>query len=137
MNTQRLAAVLTLINLLLLAFVLAGVRPAIPEGIAPVLSGRALEIVDDQGKVRAQLIVVPTTVMPDGQRYPETTLFRLIDTNGRPNVKIGASEDGAGMSLSGNAADQSEWSGVQILAQGMNNSLKLRNRDGSEKLIAR
>ena len=36
----------------------------------------------------------PTVKMPDGTTgYPETVLLRLIDSQGRPNVKIAATED--------------------------------------------
>jgi hypothetical protein len=134
MNTQRLTIVLTLINFVMLAFILTYVRSTALEGVAPILRTRALEIVDDQGRVRAQLIVVPPTTMPDGQKYAEATLFRLIDLNGRPGVKIGTSVDGSGMSLAGDS-EHREWSGVQILAQGTDISVKLTSKDGTEKLV--
>ena len=98
MKTQRLTIVLTVINLIILVFTLAQIRPSTAEEVAPVLRGRALEIVDDHGKVRAQIIVTPATTMPDGQKYAESSLLRLIDPNGRPGVKIGTSVDGSGMS---------------------------------------
>jgi hypothetical protein len=134
MKTQRLAIVLTVINLVMLMFNLAHVRPATAEGGAPVLRGRALEIVDDHGKVRAQIIVTPAQLGKDGHRYPEGTLFRLIDPNGRPAVKIGASADGSGISLAGDS-ERREWSGVQILANGTGSTVKLTNKDGREQLI--
>ena len=134
MKTQRLVIVLTVINLVILTFNFAHIRPATADGVAPVLRSRALEIVDDHGKVRAQIIVAPPTTMPDGKKYPETTLFRLIDPNGRPAVKIGASVDGSGMSLQGDS-ERREWSGVQILADGSGSTLKLTNKDRHEQLI--
>ena len=134
MKTQRLVIVLTVINLVILTFNFAHIRPATADGFAPVLRSRALEIVDDHGKVRAQIIVAPPTTMPDGKKYPETTLFRLIDPNGRPAVKIGASVDGSGMSLQGDS-ERREWSGVQILADGSGSTLKLTNKDRHEQLI--
>jgi hypothetical protein len=134
MNIQRLAMILTLINLIILIFVLTSVPPASAQGVTPVLRGRALEIVDDQGRVRAWVGTLPATTMPDGQKYPETILFRLIDTNGRPAVKIGGSVDGSGMSLEGDS-ERREWGGVQILAQGAGTTLKLTNQDGTEKLV--
>jgi len=40
--------------------------------------------------------------MPDGSvGYPETVLLWLIDSKGRPNVKIEATEDGSRIGLSG------------------------------------
>jgi hypothetical protein len=134
MNTQRLAIVLTVINLVILMFILAHVHPATAEGVAPVLRGRALEIVDDHGKVRAQIIVAPATTMPDGQRYPETVLLRLSDPNGRPVVKIGGSVDGSGISLGGDS-ERRDWNGVQILAKGTGSFLKITNKDGRERLV--
>lgn len=64
-----------------------------------VLRGRALEIVDDQGRTRASISVHGATTV-DGQRYPEAVVFRLIDPQGRPNVKMETSAEGAGLGLS-------------------------------------
>ena len=73
--------------------------------IAPVLRGRELQLVDAGGRVRAEIKVLPpdpAVKMPDGTTgYPETVLLRLIDSQGRPNVNISATEDGSGMSLGG------------------------------------
>src|ERR1043165_7209981 len=100
MKTQRLLIVLTLVNLGMLIFILARVRPAVAAvGIVPVLRGRSLEIVDEQGRLRASLSVLPASTSKQGDRYRETVLFRLITELGRPSVKIGASEQSAGMSL--------------------------------------
>jgi DNA-binding IclR family transcriptional regulator len=61
MNFQRLGVVLTAVNLGLLLFVLgalAQIRPTVAaQDVAPVLRGRALQIVDEQGRVRASLNV--------------------------------------------------------------------------------
>ncbi len=72
MKIQRLLIVLTLVNLALLIFTLAQIRPAVAEGVPPVLRGRALEIVDEQGRVRASLNVLPAKTQPNGETYPET-----------------------------------------------------------------
>ena len=135
MKTERLAIVLTVINLVILTLVFVRLRPAVTEqGIATVLRGHSLEIIDDRGRVRSQIIVTAPTTMQDGKTYPETALFRLIDPNGRPAVKIGASVDGTAVSLEGDS-QRSAGSGVQILAQGTKTSLKLTNRDGRQRLI--
>src|SRR5712691_1465754 len=89
MKIQRLLIVLTLVNLALLIFTLAQVRPASAEGVS-VLRGRALEIVDERGRVRASLNVLPAGTQPNGEAYAETVLLRLITERGRPSVKIGA-----------------------------------------------
>ncbi|HLK17654.1 MAG TPA: hypothetical protein VKT81_01825 [Bryobacteraceae bacterium] len=88
------------------------------QGIAPVLRGHALEIVDDQGRVRASISVFPAdpkVKMPDGTTgYPETVLLRLITSQGRPHVKIAATEVGSADSFGGEA----DPTNVQILAMG-------------------
>jgi hypothetical protein len=56
MKMQRLLLALTAVNLGLLIFVLLShLRPALADGAAPVLRGRALEIVDERSRVRASL----------------------------------------------------------------------------------
>ena len=67
-----------------------------------MLRGRALEIVDERGKVRAQLQVFPPDPkhkLPNGDPYPETVLLRLIDPNGRPSVKLATDVRGGGLYL--------------------------------------
>jgi hypothetical protein len=56
--------------------------------------------------------------------------FRLIDRNGRPTVKLGASVEGAGLGLVG-ATDSTH---VILEAEGSESSLKLTNKEG-EQLI--
>jgi hypothetical protein len=135
MKSQRFLVVITVLNILLLALSVSQTRAVVTEGIAPVLRGRALEIVDDRGRVRASITVLPADPkfkMPDGTiGYPESVLLRLISPEGRPNVKLGASEQGSGLGLGGD--DDPTY--VQILAEGPRTSLKLTNRDGREKLI--
>src|ERR1700704_3737671 len=101
MKVQPLLIVLTLVNLVLLIFSLSPIRPAVADDVAPVLRGRALEIVDQQGRVRASLSVLPAKTEPNGDAYSETVLLRLITERGRPSVKIAASEQAAGVSLAG------------------------------------
>ncbi len=135
MKIQRIAILLTVINLVLLVFNLAQTYQATAEGVAPVLRGRALEIVDEQGKIRAQILVTAPTTMPDGTKYAESTLLRLIDPNGHPGVKINTSVDGSGMGLFGDAK-RGEWSGIQMLAEGDKGTLvRVKNKDGREKLL--
>jgi hypothetical protein len=135
MRMQRLAMVLTVMNLLLLVFSLSRAGSAMATTkVLPVLRGRALEIIDDSGRIRAQILVVPPTTMPDGHKYQETALFRLIDPNGRPGMKIGTGADGSGISLAGDSKRR-DWSGVQILADSTGSVVKLTNRDGRVQLI--
>ena len=76
----KLLLVLTLANMVLLIYSLAQTRVAAASNAqAPVLRGRALEIVDDQGRVRSTLTVIPADPRTG---YPETVLLRLIDSRG-------------------------------------------------------
>lgn len=143
MKVQRFYIVLTVVNLGLTIFLMAQLRRV--EAIAPstgeagtppaVLRGSSLEIVDEQGRVRASIQVHPantTFKMPDGKiGYPETVMFRLIDPNGRPEVKIGASEQGGGLGLIG----ESDSTHVILEAQGATSLLKLANKDGRQQII--
>ena len=133
MKLQRLLVVLTLVNLALLATTLAGVRPAAAEGALPVLRGRALEIVDEQGRVRASIGVLPAKTQPNGEPYAETVLLRLITEKGRPSIKIAASEEAAGMSLVGPTGTRDTY--LILEAKGPASSLRLRNEDGQERLV--
>jgi hypothetical protein len=136
MNAPRSIQVLTALNLVLLLFSLGKSRSvAAADGIAPVLRGRGLEIVDDRGRVRASIQILPPDPdyrMPDGTvGYKETVLLRLINSEGRPNVKMGAGESGSGLLLSG--PDDPTY--VQILANDRSTSLKLINEKGREQVI--
>jgi hypothetical protein len=85
MKTPRPLAVLTVVNVVLLVVVLVRLSPpARARGDEAVLRGRALEIVDEQGRVRASIKVQPAGQTPEGKPYAETAILRLIDPNGRP-----------------------------------------------------
>ncbi len=133
MKVQPLLIALTLVNLALLVFTLAQIRPAVAEGAPPVLRGRALEIVDERGRVRASLNVLPAGTQPNGEAYAETVLLRLITERGRPSVKIGASEQAAGVSLAGPTNTKDTY--VILEAKGTASSLRLRSEDGREQIV--
>ena len=125
----KLLLVLTFANMILLAFSLSQTRVAAAAGAgaqAPLLRGRALEIVDDQGRVRSTLTVIPADPTTG---YPETVLFRLIDSKGRPSVKIAATEDGSALGLGG----ELDPTGISLTARGTTTSVKLTNKDGHER----
>ena len=137
MRIQRIAIALTVINLLILITAMSRIGSAATTQTVPMLRGRGLEIVDDRGKVRAQIVVLPADTAAKtarGQNYPETVLLRLIDPNGRPGVKIGTSVDGSGMSLAGDS-ERRDWNGVQILAESAGTSVKLTNKNGRKQII--
>jgi hypothetical protein len=135
MTNQRLLAALSVGNLLLLAFSLLQSCTVAAGGSSDVLRGRGLEIVDDNGRVRASISILPpdpSVKMPDGTTgYPETVLLRLITSEGRPNVKIGAGENGSGLLLGG----EEDPTYVQILAEGSSPRLKLSNKSGQTQVL--
>ncbi len=133
MKTHRLAVALTIINLGILLVAVLLLTSASRSEIAPVVRGRAFELVDENGKVRAEIKIMPaepSTRMPDGSiGYPESVLFRLFDSEGGPNVKISATEDGSGVVLGG------ESGYIQILSRTTDPSIKLVSKNGDEQVI--
>ena len=102
-NTNRLAIVVTAINLVLLVVVLSQARPAVAQSDDSVLRGRSLELVDAKGQVRAEF-----KVEPDGE-----ALLRMRDSTGSIRVKLGAGDNGSGLLL----IDETTEPGVQIIAR--------------------
>src|SRR5262249_12104952 len=117
-------------------FLLAQIRSVEAQGTAPVLRGRVLEIVDDQGRLRANIKLQPAdenAKMANGKAYPETVIFRLINRNGQPIVKLGTSEQGSGLALMGESGSTQTY--VVLKAEGTESSIKLTNKDGPQKTI--
>jgi len=134
MKIQRFALALTLLNLALLIFLVVQNRKAEAQNVAPVLRGRELEIVDDQGRVRASIKVQPAdpnAKTASGKPYPETVILRLIDPKGRPEVKLGASEQGSGLGLMG----ETDSTYIVLKAEGPDSSLKMINQEGRQQVI--
>jgi hypothetical protein len=135
MKMQHLLVALTVVNIALVSSTAGLSWATVNPDVAPVLRGRALEIVDERGRVRASIAIHPAdpnVKMPDGTTgYPETVLLRLINSKGRPNIKIAATERGAGQVLGGEANPTY----IQILAEGPNTSLKFSNGDGSVHVL--
>ena len=135
MQTPRSLIALTVLNG---AFLLLGtaqqLRPASAQGDPGVLRGRALEIVDGHGRVRASITVLPAGKSANGVDFDETVLLRLITERGRPSVKISSSEPASGLSFAGPTGTQSTY--VVLKADGNATSLKLRNEDGREEVVS-
>jgi hypothetical protein len=141
MKMQRVLTILTLANLGLLIFVLAhqaaSVQAASPE---QVLRGRALEIVDAQGKVRASITINPegparradgSPTEFGGRVFPEAVVFRLIRPDGRPSVKIATTEQGSGLDLSGGT----DPAYIVLTADGGDASVTVTNKDGHRQVV--
>ena len=134
MNAHRWALGMTALNAaMFVALVLTFGRLATlgaagaPSTSPTVLRGTALEIVDARGRVRASIDVLaadPTT--GDADRV----ILRMADQNGRPEIKILATERGATVGLAG-ATDASR---LALSAQGTEASLRLITPEG-ERLV--
>lgn len=135
MKSQRhLIVILVVINLALVGRQFAQGKPDQSKDISPIVRARAFEIVDDRGHVRAEIKVCPAQPdfkMPDGSvGYPETVQLRLFTSQGAPNVKLGAMEDGAGLVLGG------EKGYLQHLSRGTNDPfVKIVTKDGREQTM--
>ena len=134
MKIPKSLVLLTAVNLaLLLLSLVQQLRPAFAQTELPVLRGRALEIIDGQGRIRASISVLPPDKIAGGDQSSETVLLRLITERGRPSVKIGSSEPNSGLSFAGPTGTKDTYAILQ--AKGTTSSLKLRNEDGREQVI--
>lgn len=131
MKLQRLLFLLTALNGVLLVFLLAETQKASAQGVAPVLRGRALEIVDDAGTVRASI-----TKYGPGPTYSDIVVFRLHDRSGKPMVKLdtheagpGGVRKGSGLGLLGDSDETQAFIG----ADGPVSKVGLKNSDGKER----
>jgi hypothetical protein len=141
MKYQRLVSALTLVNFGIVVFLMLHHIPSVKASgpALTVLRGSGLEIVDDQGKVRASIQIQPAgparktdgSVVNDGKIYPETVLFRLIRPDGRPSVKILTSEQGSGLTLGGGV----DPTYIVISADGGAPSLSLTDKDGRLQVV--
>jgi hypothetical protein len=125
MKSQRFIVAFTLVNsvLLLTSLVLfmAQSRPTVAKEIPPVLRAHALELVDENGKVRAQF-----NVEPDG-----VGVLRLRDETGAIRVKLGADQEGSGLLL---LNDETE-PGIQLLTESTGTTVTLTAKDGTQEVI--
>jgi len=121
MKMNRLAVALMVINLVFLVFVLAQCGTIDTQTASQVLSVRAVELVDDNGQVRAQL-----NVESNGE-----VVFRLRDAKGVIRVKLGASEEGSGLLLLNDLTEP----GVHILTNQNGTSLTLTEKGGAQRVI--
>ena len=135
MKLQSVLVVLTVVNAAMMTVILVKPQPSVAEQSNQILRGRGLQIVDEQGRVRASIThfpADPNVKMPDGSKgYPETMLFRLIDSAGRPSIKIEASDDGGGMSMTeakGNAY-------VNVIVKKGSPTMKLVNGEGKQNVV--
>lgn len=134
MKMQQLAISLTAINLAFLLFSVTQARSTTAaQGAPAVLRGRALELTDERGVVRARL----------GVKGPNGPIeLDLFDRSGIIHVKLGAGEDGSGLVLTDEGTDSASRSYVQIIARRTSTaerpattSITLRSPDGRQRVI--
>lgn len=85
--------------------------------VSDVVRTRHLEVVDDNGRVRASITVYradPSVREADGSTRESSVVFRLITPDGMPGVKLASSESNVGLAL---VARQGDY--VQVFADGM------------------
>ena len=134
MKIHRIGIALTVVNAVLLVVVLAQFgRPALASDTPAMLRGRGLEIVDEQGRVRASITVFPAKTEANGTKSAETVLLRLITERGRPAIKVSTSEEGSGMAIVGPTGTQRTY--VSIGAKGTESTIKVKNEDGRERTL--
>jgi hypothetical protein len=128
MSRIREAIALTAINVLLLLLTVVQAGSTTAQTVAPILRGRALELVDDRGQVRSRLDVEPTGEV----------VLRLLDRKGAIRVKLGAGEDGSGLVL----ADEATEPAIHVIARRTGTSdrptttsITLRGPGGQQRVI--
>jgi len=126
MPIHRPVIALMAVNLLILLLVASQARP--DRSSVDVLRGRALELIDESGQIRARL---------DVDEAGEVVL-RMIDQNGTIRVKMGAAEHGSGLLL----IDEATEPAVHIIARRSptssrpnTTSITLRGADAQQRVI--
>lgn len=126
MKIQRWAIALSILNfvmlLIALFFFLSPSQPAEAKEMSPALRARSLELVAEDGTVRARI-----NIEDDG-----AVVFRMTDEEGNIRMKLGASEDGSGLVLLNNSTEP----GVHLLANSTGTTVTLTTKDGQQEVIA-
>jgi hypothetical protein len=78
-------------------------------------------------------VVLPASTSAHGDHSPEMVLLRLITEQGRPSVKISASEEASGLSFAGPTGTSDTYTILE--AKGKASFLRLRNEDGKESIV--
>lgn len=121
MKYQRIAIVFSIVNLMLMVFLLAQTPSEAQQSITPVVRTRAFELVDDNGKTRAQIDIEKTGEV----------VFRLRDENGTIRSKFSGGKGGSGLSM----MDDRTEATIQIRAIGTGGSMMVFDRKGNKNEI--
>ena len=121
MKARRLVVLLTTINTAVLVVLLIRSSSLFAASEPETVRARAIELVDQQGRVRAQL-----NVEPNGE-----AVFRLRDAKGEIRVKLGADGEGSGLILLDGATEPR----IHMLAKDSGISVTLTNKNGQRRVI--
>jgi hypothetical protein len=121
MRTRGLLIVLTGLNTAVLAVLLLRFPSLFAASDPETVRARAIELVDQQGRVRGQM-----NVEPNGE-----AVLRLRDSKGEIRVKLGADGEGSGLIL----LDGTPEPRIHMLAKDSGTSVTLTSRAGQRRVI--
>lgn len=121
MDRSRVALALAGLNAVLLAAILLGGHRASAAAVPDTIRARAIELVDERGRVRAQI-----NVESSGE-----AVFRLRDGAGQVRVKLGADASGSGLLLLDGATEPA----IHMLARTGGTTLTLSSKDGARRVL--
>ena len=131
-NFQRFTFTLTAVNLILLAFGVAQLRPAIAQEVAPHFVLGHWKSWMTRGGFARRSRLSGTTDAQDARWHdgiPEAVQLRLISSQNNPNVKLVTTEDGSGLVLGG------ERGHTQLLSRRADPFIKIVTGDGRERTV--
>lgn len=120
MKTQVTIISLVALNIVLLVCMAAQPKPDGQQGVQSIVRARAIELVDDKGRIRASL-----NVATNGE-----AVFRLRDADETIRLKLGASKEGSALLL----LDDSTNPGLHVLAR-HGTTMTLINPDGRKRVF--
>jgi len=135
MQSSRLVMSLVVINVLLIVLLVGDRTRSLFAATTqlPVLRGSGLEIVDENGLVRATIRVHGAEIV-NGRRYGSAVVLAMGDPRGAPGVKLAASDSGAGLGLSnGRRVAGGRSSGIELHAD--DTRVVLIDTRGHEKIF--
>ena len=121
MRPQKSTIVLIVINAVLLFCIGAQSKRDAQQDVQSIVRARAIELVDDRGRVRASL-----NVAENGE-----AVFRLRDENEVIRLKLGASEQGSALLLLDNSTNPA----LHVLAR-TKTTMTVKDKDGQMREFA-